>query len=126
MNKKFGEISIDDTINSGQVFLWEKIKQNWYGIDGENIFVIDDKTKKFRKNQEEFNFFRQNDNFEEIFPQLKRDKIVKNAIKNFPGIRLLRQNPYQCYISFIVSANSNIPNIKTRLNNLCKKFGKKR
>ena len=126
MNKKFGEISIDDTINSGQVFLWEKIKQNWYGIDGENIFVIDDKTKKFRKNQEEFNFFRQNDNFEEIFPQLKRDKIVKNAIKNFPGIRLLRQNPYQCYISFIVSANSNIPNIKTRLNNLCKKFGKKK
>ena len=86
MNKKFGEMSIDDTINSGQVFLWEKIKQNWYGIDGENIFVIDDKTKKFRKNQEEFNFFRQNDNFEEIFPQLKRDKIVKNAIKNFPGI----------------------------------------
>ena len=42
-------MSIDDTINSGQVFLWEKIKQNWYGIDGENIFVIDDKTKNLEK-----------------------------------------------------------------------------
>ena len=38
---------------------------------------------------------------------------------------MLRQDPFQCYISFIASSNSNIPNIKLRLNNLCKKFGQK-
>ena len=126
MNKKFREINVEYTINSGQVFLWNKIGKKWYGVDGENILVIDEKTTKFSKNQKEFNFFRENDNFEEIFSYLKKDKIVKKALNIFPGLRLLQQDPFQCYISFIVSSNSNIPNIKTRLQNLCKKFGERK
>ena len=126
MNKKFREINVEYTINSGQVFLWNKIGEKWYGVDGENILVIDEKTTKFSKNQKEFNFFRENDNFEEIFSYLKKDKIVKKALNIFPGLRLLQQDPFQCYISFIVSSNSNIPNIKTRLQNLCKKFGERK
>lgn len=126
MNKKFQAINVESTINSGQVFLWNKIGKKWYGVDGENILVIDEKTTKFSKNQKEFIFFRENDNFEEILSYLKKDKIVKKALGTFPGIRLLRQDPFQCYISFIVSSNSNIPNIKTRLQNLCKKFGRQK
>jgi N-glycosylase/DNA lyase len=38
---------------------------------------------------------------------------------------LLRQDPFQCLISFIVSSNSNIQKIKTSLENICKTFGKK-
>ena len=126
MKKRLEEINIGDTINSGQVFLWEKIGKKWYGVDGQNVLIIDEKQQKFRKNNPEFNFFRQNDNFEEIYSYLKKDKIVKKALDAFPGIRLLQQDPFQCYISFIVSSNSNIPNIKTRLQNLCRKFGEKR
>jgi len=126
LNKKFQAINVESTINSGQVFLWNKIGKKWYGVDGENILVIDEKTTKFSKNQKEFIFFRENDNFEEILSYLKKDKVVKKALGTFPGIRLLRQDPFQCYISFIVSSNSNIPNIKTRLQNLCKKFGRQK
>ena len=126
MKRIFQEINIEDTINSGQVFLWEKKENEWYGINGQNVLVIDEKTRDFRKNNAELIFFRQNDNFEEIYSYLKKDKIVKKALDTFPGIRLLQQDPFQCYISFIVSSNSNIPNIKTRLQNLCKKFGEKK
>ena len=122
MKKRLEEINIGDTINSGQVFLWEKIGEKWYGVDGQNVLIIDEKQQKFRKNNPEFNFFRQNDNFEEIYSYLKKDKIVKKALDAFPGIRLLQQDPFQCYISFIVSSNSNIPNIQTRLKKLCNKF----
>ena len=125
MKEKYSEINIEHTINSGQVFLWNKIGRQWYGIDGENVLVIDEKTSKF-ENQNEFHFFRQDDNFKEILFNLKKDEIVKKAINMFPGIRLLRQDPFQCYISFIVSTNSNIPNIKTRLQNLCTKFGSRK
>jgi N-glycosylase/DNA lyase len=41
-------------------------------------------------------------------------------------MRILRQDPFQCYISFIVSSNSNIPNIQTRLQKLSQKFGEKK
>ena len=126
MKRIFQEINIEDTINSGQVFLWEKKENEWYGINGQNVLVIDEKTRDFRKNNAELIFFRQNDNFEEIYSYLKKDKIVKKALDTFPGIRLLQQDPFQCYISFIVSSNSNNPNIKTRLQNLCKKFGEKK
>ena len=41
-------------------------------------------------------------------------------------MRIMRQDPFQCFISFIVSSNSSIPNIQTRLQNLCRIFGEKK
>ena len=49
MKKRLQEINIGDTINSGQVFLWQKIGQKWYGIDGQNVLIINEKTKKIEK-----------------------------------------------------------------------------
>ena len=120
------KINFDYYLNSGQVFLWEKIDTKWYGVDGKNILVLET-AQKFKKDMKyEFDFFRLDDNFKKISNDLKNDNYVKNALKMFPGLRLLRQNPFQCYISFIVSSNSNIPNIKSRLKNLCKAFGNRK
>jgi len=118
------EINIDDTINSGQVFLWKKIDSKWYGVNGKKILIL--KEKLDVKSKDIHNFFRFDDDFQGIKKQLSKDKIMKKAINNFPGMRILRQDPFQCYISFIVSSNSNIPNIQTRLQKLSQKFGEKR
>ena len=120
------KINFDYSLNSGQVFLWEKIDTKWYGVDGTRILILEN-SQKFKKNMKyENDFFRLDDNFEKISNDLKNDNHVRNALKMFPGLRLLRQNPFQCYISFIVSSNSNIPNIKSRLQNLCKTFGRRK
>ena len=120
------KINFDYSINSGQVFLWKKIDAKWYGIDGKRVLVLEN-AQKFKKNMKyETDFFRLDDNFEKISNDLKNDNYVRNALKMFPGLRLIRQNPFQCYISFIVSSNSNIPNIKSRLQNLCKTFGSRK
>ena len=120
------KINFDYSINSGQVFLWKKIDAKWYGVDGKRILVLE-KVQKFKKNMKyESDFFRLDDNFEKISNELKNDNYVRTALKMFPGLRLIRQNPFQCYISFIVSSNSNIPNIKSRLQNLCKTFGRRK
>ena len=120
------KVNFDYSINSGQVFLWKKIDAKWYGVDGKRILVLE-KVQKFKKNMKyESDFFRLDDNFEKISNDLKNDNYVRNALKMFPGLRLIRQNPFQCYISFIVSSNSNIPNIKSRLQNLCKTFGRRK
>jgi len=118
------EVNLDHTINSGQVFLWKKFGLKWYGINGKKILILEDKLDPNRKDIH--NFFRFDDDFQKIKIQLSKDKIVKEAIKNFPGMRILRQDPFQCYISFIISSNSNIPNIQTRLQKLCKRFGEKK
>ena len=78
------------------------------------------------KKQKQCDFFRFDDDFQEIKRKLSKDVILGRAIEKFPGMRILRQDPFQCYISFIVSSNSNIPNIQTRLQKLCMAFGEKR
>ena len=124
--QKISEISIDSTINSGQVFLWNKIGDEWVGVDGKNTLIL----RQFPFNTKSSstnigNFFREDDNLEKILSSISRDKIVAKAVKKFPGLRLIRQDPFQCYISFICSSNSSIRNIKLMLENLCKKFGNK-
>jgi N-glycosylase/DNA lyase len=69
--------------------------------------------------------FREDDNYRKILKNITKDKIVKKASKYYPGLRVTRQDPFQCCISFIISANSNISNIRMRLQKLCIKFGAK-
>ena len=120
------DINIRDTINSGQIFLWVNYGNDWFVIDGDDIimgkqtpFEVLTFSKMTKK------FFREDDNYEKILKNITKDKIVKNAVKQYPGLRVTRLDPFQCCISFIVSSNSNIPNIRMRLQKLCRKFGTK-
>ena len=126
MQKTFAAINIETTINSGQVFLWNKIKDQWIGIDGQDILILNQSpfsTRSLSGNID--NFLRSDDNLKKILSDISRDKTVAGAVKQSPGLRLIRQDPFQCYISFICSSNSSIQNIKSMLENLCKKFGTK-
>jgi N-glycosylase/DNA lyase len=122
MKNKF-PIDIDNSINSGQVFLWEKDETDWYGINGQDVLKINKNGIIKSILNSKTNFFRKNDNMEEIIKSISKDKTVKKAIKEYEGLRLFRQNPFQCMISFIISSNSNIPKIKSSLEKITKKFG---
>jgi len=124
--QKSHSINLNLTINSGQVFLWNKIGDTWFGIDNEDLLVIRENPFEIISSPRKMNkFFREDDNLDNIIEDISRDKLVKNAVKHFSGLRLMRQDPFQCYISFICSSNSTIRNIKRMLENLCKKFGNK-
>jgi len=118
-------IDVDKSINSGQVFLWEKQGSDWYGIDGQDVLKINKNgvIKSIRNLKTDF--FRKNDNMQEIIKSISKDKTVKKAVKEYEGLRLFRQDPFQCLISFIISSNSNIQKIKNSLEKIAKKFGKK-
>lgn len=120
------QYNVHDTINSGQVFLWQNHENIWFGIDGQNIIQISHKpSQAVILSQKARNFLRDDDDFDKIVKSISKDKIVKEAIKHSPGLRITRQNPFQCYISFIVSANSNIAKIRLCLEKLCRRFGTK-
>ena len=70
-------------------------------------------------------FFRNSDDIEKIIKSISKDKTTKIAVKKYLGLRLIRQDPFQCFISFIVSSNSNIQKIKSSLEKISIKFGKK-
>ncbi|WP_100183193.1 DNA-3-methyladenine glycosylase family protein [Candidatus Nitrosotenuis aquarius] len=121
------QINLDHTINSGQVFLWEKFGTKWYGINGPDVLSVDESNPGIASSyqKQDYDLFREKDNFEKIIKSISQDKIIKKAAKEFAGLRLMRQDPFQCYISFIVSSNSSIQNIRRTLQNITIKFGKK-
>ena len=118
-------IDIDNSINSGQVFLWEKNGPDWYGINGQDILKINKNAVIKSIQNSKTDFFRKKDNMQEIIKSISKDKTVKKAIKQYEGLRIFKQDPFQCMISFIISSNSNIQKIKTSLEKITKKFGVK-
>ena len=124
MKDKFS-INIDNSINSGQVFLWEKNGTDWYGINGQDILKINENGIIKSILNSKTNFFRKNDNMQEIIKSISKDETVKKSVKQYEGLRIFKQDPFQCMISFIISSNSNIQKIKNSLEKISKKFGKK-
>ena len=124
MKNKF-TIDVDNSINSGQVFLWQKSKENWYGIDGQNILKINQSGKIKSISNRKTDFFRKNDDIQSIIKSISKDKTIKKAVKEYEGLRIFNQDPFQCMISFIISSNSNIQKIKNSLEKISKKFGTK-
>ena len=124
MKDKFS-INIDNSINSGQVFLWEKNGTDWYGINGQDILKINKNGVIKSILNSKTNFFKKNDNMQEIIKSISKDETVKKSVKQYEGLRIFKQDPFQCMISFIISSNSNIQKIKNSLEKISKKFGKK-
>jgi N-glycosylase/DNA lyase len=124
MKNKF-LIDIDNSINSGQVFIWKKDGTDWYGINGQDILKINKNGAIKSIRNSETDFFRKNDDIQEIIKSISKDKTVKKAVKEYEGLRIFKQDPFQCMISFIISSNSNIQKIKSSLEKITRKFGTK-
>lgn len=71
------------------------------------------------------NYFDLNRNYSEIKEKLSKiDENVNLSIKYGEGIRILNQDLWETIISFIISANNNIPRIKGIIERLSQKYGK--
>lgn len=118
-------INLDHTINSGQVFLWRMHGSFWYGIDGQNVLKCDD-TGVVRSHRAcRTDFFRTGSEMAGILRSISRDRTVRKAVGRYSGLRLLRQDPFQCLVTFIASSNASIQKIRSSLEGLCCAFGKR-
>lgn len=51
------------------------------------------------------------------------DTFLNEACKNGKGLRILRQDPWEMIISFIISQRKSIPAIKRSIEEICRRFG---
>lgn len=118
-------INVENSINSGQVFLWRKNGNCWYGVNGQDILKVTGSGDIGSYQNVRTDFFRKRDSIEKIIKSISKDSMTKKAVKQYSGLRILEQDPFQCLISFIISSNSNIQKIKSSLEKMSKKFGAK-
>jgi N-glycosylase/DNA lyase len=119
--------NLEVTLCCGQAFRWKKQGEWWYGIVGAmplKIRQVEDGLE-FENADTEFvkAYFGLNDDLPKIFSQICKDEYIKSAIDAFSGLRILRQEPWECLVSYICATYKNISAIKQMLLNLSKKFG---
>lgn len=118
----------------GQCFRWNIEEDGSYtGIFGNNVLNVQkDNDKVIFKGICETNieevvtkYFDLERNYEEIKEVLSKiDDSMRISIEYGSGIRLLNQDLWEMIISFIISANNNIPRIKKIIDNISKNYGK--
>jgi N-glycosylase/DNA lyase len=119
--------SLDFTLCCGQTFRWGKQGEWWYGVAGEEVCKIRQKPRilEFESVNTSFveNYFRLHDDLPKILSLISRDKNIQTAIEEFRGLRILRQEPWECLISYICATYKSISAIKGMLANLSRRFG---
>jgi N-glycosylase/DNA lyase len=128
-NLKAHDFDLHTTLVSGQVFGWKESEGWYYGeIMGKPTRVRQDgDTLLFEgasKKEIEY-YFAIDEDTAAVSKRISRnDPVLSKAVKEFRGLRLLRQDPWICTISFVCSAFSNIPRIEKKLHNLRTKYGR--
>ena len=118
----------------GQCFRWDKeIDGSYTGIFGNNVLNVSKNNNSIifkgmcEKDIKEtcIKYFDLNRDYEKIKLELSKiDDNLKTSIKYGNGIRILNQDLWETIISFIISANNNIPRIKGIINRISQKYGK--
>ena len=122
-------LNLSLTLDCGQAFRWiQKPNGAWHAVvsgravditqDGERITVIGDTDERFWRT-----YLDLDRDYGAICEKLKTDRWLNRAIKEYSGIRILRQDTWEALCSFIISQNNNIPRIKGIIERLCTAFG---
>jgi N-glycosylase/DNA lyase len=70
-------------------------------------------------------FLRLDDDLEGMFRDLANDTPLANAVKRWQGLRILRQDPWECLVGFVCSQVSNIPRISRNMASVAEAYGER-
>ncbi|VVB88368.1 Endonuclease III [uncultured archaeon] len=121
------DFNLGNTLSCGQVFRWER-KEWWVGVvngavvrakqEGNELIIESSLEADYIRD-----YFRIDDDLEKIYSQINRDKIMDSLIRKYRGLRLIRQDPWECLVSYICSSNNTIRNITNSIRRMCECFG---
>ena len=133
--KNCNTFELKDIFECGQCFRFNKQEDESYtGVVGNNVINVKKIDNEIhiksvgQDNLEELvvNYFDLNRNYEQIKDKLSKiDENMQKSISYGKGIRILNQDLWETIISFIISANNNIPRIKGIIDRMSERYGKK-
>jgi N-glycosylase/DNA lyase len=125
---KVGRIDLDRTLGCGQVFRWSKDGGWWKGVisnrvvkvrqRGTNIEVVGDVDEAAL-----MSYFRADDDLDRIVREISKDDHMAQLVRRFDGLRLVRQDPWECASAYTLATYASIPRIEGMIENVCRAFG---
>lgn len=127
--------SLKDTIQCGQAFRWKEAgpdNSSYIGVakgrvlqvrQEDNCLILEGPINEDTVNMV-MDYFALDIDLGRIEDQLREiDPLMDLAIDYAPGIRLLRQDPWEALVTFIISARNSIPLIARSVELLAEKYG---
>src|SRR6266571_2830847 len=119
------------TLTSGQVFRWQGSGQSWTGVIGthwvhlnsDRFLIAAQTAAPVRDWQWLVDYLQLDLNFTEVLLTFPDDQPMRAAVAACRGLRLLRQDPWECLASFILSSTKQIVQIQQIVELLCREFG---
>ena len=123
--------NLSATLDSGQAFRWVQQSDAWIGIvhqrwvrlrlEGESLIV---ETAEPNADWRWLSHYLQVDlDFEAVLRTFPVDEPMTRAVEACGGLRLLRQDPWECLASFILSSTKQITQIRQIVELLCSRYG---
>lgn len=119
---------LERTLACGQVFRWDRTADGWwYGVVSGRVIKIrqDGNRLTFSGTPKSFirTYFSLDEDLNAILASVDGDPFIHRSLRKNRGLRLVRQPPWECTISYICATNSNIPTIRRRIASIAKRCG---
>jgi N-glycosylase/DNA lyase len=125
---RISDFNLEKTLECGQIFRYKKIDDLYLISHRDKLFKVMQEQSKllFSGVDREFisDFFRLDDDYKAILKIIYQDDFMREAIDENYGMRIMRQDPWECLISYLFSANNNIDKIKKNVWMISERFGR--
>lgn len=126
-------LSLDETFLCGQCFRWEKDENGtFWGVvknHAAKMYYHDENTIYLESSNPDLIFWSRylsfSSDYNVIEEALWKNELLRPSIEKGRGIRILKQDLWETIVTFIISANNNIPRIKKIVSALCENFGER-
>ena len=120
------------SLEGGQAFRWREHGDWRYGVvsgrlvalrqDGEELHVRA-ASEPEAVAADVRDYLRIDDDIEAVYSRIAKDDRMAGSIAAYRGMHILRQDPWECLVAFICSANSSIPRISDNMNTIAETMG---
>ena len=119
--------SLRATLESGQFFRWRERAGAFDIFLRDRVIAVKQEGDALRFEGADAEtvrrFFALDHDLPAIHAALARDPALRDPLERFRGLRILRQDPWECVAAFITSAASNIPRIARNVRDMADLFG---
>ena len=119
------------TLDSGQAFRWQPCDDSWIGVIGQRWVRLTQRRDGIRAQTAGpvadwrwlHDYLQTEVGLDAVLKTFPDDAPMRDAVAACRGLRVLRQDPWECLASFILSSTKQIVQIRQIVALLCERFG---
>ena len=123
-------VSLDPTLGCGQAHRWKKTDGTWEGVISNEVIRLRQTDEGISVDGSDdrasiLHYLGADDDLDAIIAEIsERDPYVASLASRCPGLRILRQEPWECTATYLLATNANVKRIASMVESVCNTFGK--